>query len=139
MPGLTPGDWTSTGWGAQHRVRAVEGDRVTLVCHSADQWAHDSRMDTAAEETERCSRCTAAPGLGPLSAPALGEVRRNPAGVVVACLRMWDGREPRSADDRCWQVLDPAGTSALGPLNSYDVAGWEVCGAVPGITTSVAA
>lgn len=130
---LAPGDWTPTGWGAQHRVRAAEDGRVTLVCHPADQWTHASRINASASEDTRCSRCTATPGLGPMPAPILGEVRRGPSGVVVACLRMWDGRSPHSPGDQCWRILDAAGTSACNPLDSYAVIGWPVCGLVPGI------
>lgn len=135
MPRLEPGDWTPTGWGSQHRIRDIDDDRVTLVCHPADQWAHASRVDTDASEADVCSRCRTTPGLGPMPAPIFGEVRRGPGGIVVACLRMWDGRTPASPADRCWRVLDAAGTSACEPLDSYAVAGWDVCGSVPAIST----
>jgi hypothetical protein len=141
---LKPGDWTPTGWGAQHRIRWTQPknrDRVVvLVCHGdkPGDYALLSRMNTQATENKRCNRCEVIPDLGPMWTPTLFEVRRDPAtGMVAACVRTWDGRVPTSPVDTCWLILE-WGTAARGPaaaqrVDSYAVVAWDVTGTVPGL------
>ncbi len=135
---LESGQWTPTGWGAQHRVRAVDGDRVTLVCHSdrPGQYAELSRMRRDAGEVQRCRQCEVTPGLGPMPAPVLDEIRIDPATrMTVVCALTWDGRVPTSPVDPCWRIVRwgsvPAHATPRGSLDSYDVATWTVVGSLP--------
>lgn len=127
MTTIAVGQWTPTGWGAQHRVRASDPDWTRLVCHTASQRVETSEINTAAAETKRCSRCATIPALGPLAIPTLGDKRRDPTtGAVVVCERTWDGRTPATPVDRCWHVTDPGTRPADAPwwLDTYDVADW---------------
>jgi hypothetical protein len=146
---LAPGVWTPTGWGAQHQVRRVfatdpdgAANRIEMTCHSEGQSVAIERVNPLAADPKRCSRCELIPGLGPIGAPTLSEVRRDEqTGVVVACTKTWDDRVPTSPVDHAWLILDwghqgrPAG-SVPSRLDSYDVAAWAVVGTVPGMSGS---
>lgn len=99
---VSPGDWISTGWGAQHRVREVQATHVVLVCHGAgpDQRAEQDRVQLGAGEVQRCSGCERAKGLGPHEPGVVGEVRRTPEGWVGICVTTRYYNK--------WVLLDPA-------------------------------
>ena len=134
---LTPGDWLPTRWGAAHRIRAVDGGNVTLVCDHTDT-QHAAADITTGATTERCRDCARTPGLGPLPTPVLHEVRRHqPTGAIAVCTPGSFGRRDPQNYDRCWLLVDagtghgPDGTRLL-PL---DVADWAVIGHLTRTTT----
>jgi hypothetical protein len=142
---LRPGDWTPTGWGAQHRVRRSDERWTELVCHTAladddrafGRKAGDSsrcatdRINRGADETEHCANCSALPDLGPLRYGPIGEVRRSPDGLVVVASQ--DVCHPSRAGGTRWKVigLDPV-PGMYGWRSEWHVAAWEVVGAIPG-------
>jgi hypothetical protein len=139
-----PGEWTPTGWGARHRIRRLFAseaagpmDRIEMVCHTEGNSVDVRRVNPLAQETRRCRRCELIPDLGPIGAPVLGEVRRDErTGVIVACVRTWDGRVPRSPADTVWLILDwgpngrPPGNSSH-RLDFYEVVSWPVIATIP--------
>jgi hypothetical protein len=137
--GLAPGLWTPTGWGRQHRVRAVtQNDSVVeLVCHMPPHgYVFVDRLNTAADEPDRCRLCTVIDGLGPMWTPLLGQVRRSPDGLAMAvCGETWDDRTPTSPTDEVWCIY--AGCSrVVGPdagrvVDSYTVVDWPVVTHLP--------
>lgn len=134
---LKPGDWTPTGWGAQHRVRRSDEQWTELVCHTTiqipdprqpgpTQRCETARIDRDADERNRCYRCGSLPDLGPLRYGPLGEVRRSPEGLVAVCHRgrIGDG-------DRRWKVIGDDPVPALhGWRDDWDVAQFPVIGNV---------
>jgi hypothetical protein len=135
---MTPGEWTPTGLGAQHRIRAVNTRRVVFVCH-ADQVDHYiplHLLNTDAAETARCVLCELTPDLGPPPAPTLDQVRVDPAtGTTVVCTLTWDNRIPSGPLDDCWRIIRWGSRRRHGGerslLCSYDVARWIVVGRLP--------
>ncbi|MFI6228588.1 hypothetical protein ACIBCR_14905 [Micromonospora echinospora] len=128
---MNPGDWISTGWGAQHRIRSLDGNWIVLVCHFDDSHnrVHRERINFDANDALVCNWCEVTPGLGPMPAPTLGEVRRDPTtGATAVCERTWDDRAPSSPVDLVWLVTaTPEDGPAVGTyLSSYAVVGWEV-------------
>jgi hypothetical protein len=127
---MKTGDWISTGWGAQHRIRRLDGNWVILVCHSDEPHnrVHRERINLDTNDPLTCTICEVTPGLGPMPAPVLGEIRRDPAtGVTAVCERTWDDRVPTSPVDLVWRVTATVdGGPPIGRcLNSYAVVGWE--------------
>lgn len=123
---ITAGQWTPTGWGAQHLVTATNPQWTTLACHRPGQRVATERINPAAAETARCTRC-------PLDAPPVpkvGQVRRREDGTTVVCGRIWDDRIPLSPTDRVWQVtVSPSGEPVVGAcLDGYTVARWPLVG-----------
>jgi len=88
MTALTSGQWTPTGWGAQHRVRRSDEKWTELVCHrdGEGQRCETPRINQQADETRRCTRCEALPDLGPIQYGPVGEVRRSADGLTVVCV-----------------------------------------------------
>jgi hypothetical protein len=123
---LTPGQWTPTGWGAQHRVRTSDPEWTVLVCHldRADHRSETSRINQAADEKHRCTRCTALPNLGPIVFAPIGEVRCSD-GLLVVCYR------DRIGDGRRWKVIgeDPV-PGAYGWRDDWDVERFTAIGNV---------
>lgn len=99
---VAPGDWISTGWGAQHKVREVLDAHVVLACHGPadDQRAEQARVKLGAGEEQRCSSCERVNGLGPMVPGVLGEVRRTPEGWVGICVAEHQWHK--------WVLLNPA-------------------------------
>ncbi|MEU7980500.1 hypothetical protein AB0B63_18450 [Micromonospora sp. NPDC049081] len=114
---MTPGGWTSTGWGAQHLVVSTDASWTVLACHRPGQRTPTDLINPNADETRRCSRCP----LGPVPDPVVGQVRRRADGVTAVCEETWDGRIPLSPVDRVWR---DSSTGLL--LDGYGVAGWQV-------------
>jgi hypothetical protein len=88
---IEPGDWISTGWGAQHRVRTLSDTHVVLACHGEgdEQRAQRDRIRLGADEDHRCTSCQRAggqDGLGPARRGIVGEVRRAPEGWIAICV-----------------------------------------------------
>jgi hypothetical protein len=125
VTGLSPGQWTPTGWGAQHRVRSSDEKWTVLACHMdrADHRCETARIDQTADEEHHCRRCEALVGLGPIQVAPLGEVRTGD-GLLVVCAR-------RIGDDRRWKVIgeDPV-SGAYGWRDDWDVARFTVIGNV---------
>lgn len=89
---LTVGQWVSTGWGAQHRVRSFTDTHVVFASHgsAADQRAERARVRVDAVGEPQCGRCLRAggsDGLGPAAPGVVGEVRRTPEGWIAVCIR----------------------------------------------------
>lgn len=129
---FAPGEWTPTGWGAQHRVRRSDPVWTELVCGELvcgeSARVETSRIDPGAGEVDRCQRCAALPDLGPLRRGALGEVRRSPEGLVAVCHRTRIGNGWR------WKVIgeDPE-PGGYGWRDDWQVASWTPVGTVPGL------
>lgn len=122
---LLPGEWTSTGWGAQHQVRRSDEKWTELVCHAGEQRCETARMDRAADENERCGRCAALPDLGPLIRGPLGEVRYGPLGQVAIAVGGVVGSVNR------WRLVgDDPQAGGHGWRTDWDVAAWTVRGNV---------
>lgn len=135
---LKPGDWTPTGWGAQHRVRRSDERYTELVCHLAyliddpgiGRKAGDSarcetaRIDRTASEDYRCIRCASLTNLGPMARGPLGEIRRGPDGQVAVC-------HDAGGFDRRWKLIGAeTEPMAYGWRGDWHVATWVVVGNV---------
>lgn len=123
------GDWISTGWGAQHKVRSTTGTRVIVACHGTEphHCADKDRIDLNASEKRRCEACQRAGGpgdLGPARPGVVGEVRRTPEGWIAVCFA--------DVGDRRWRFVGEPPLGSHGWAPNWFMGNAETIAVIPG-------
>lgn len=126
---VAPGDWISTGWGAQHRVRETTSDHVIWACQGSDprHRTEQGRVDLNAGDEHRCESCERAGGpdrLGPSMPGAVGEVRRTPEGWIAVCFAEFG--------DRRWHFVGESPLGSYGWAPDWFMGNAEVIAVIPG-------